>query len=359
MGVPSLNDSTGKSPKPIKLKIKSPTVERFQPMLQALAAKDELNEVIKNRVEKGVQLLDDGIPLFPNDRKKDADVQFILDTYRNVPQEELEQLDKSFAVAGRIVSLRSFGKAAFFHLQDSTGRIQIHIARDELGEAVYNVFKKLDVGDIVWIRGGLFRTKTDELTLKTVELALLTKSMRPLPEKYHGLTNVEIRYRQRYVDLIVTPRAADIFRKRTRLISEMRRFLDAKGFMEVETPILQSIPGGATARPFITHHNTLDMQLYMRIAPELYLKRLLVGGFEKVYEIGRQFRNEGISTQHNPEFTMCEFYWAYATFHELMDLTEELYSHLAETVCGSSKITYQGQEIDLTCGTWQRLTFLV
>ncbi len=352
-----MNDSPGKSPKPIKLKIKSPTAERFQPMLQALAGKDELNEVIKNRVEKGVQLLDEGVPLFPNDRKKDADVADIAAAFETTPAEELEAQDRTFAVAGRIVSLRSFGKAAFFHIQDSTGRIQAYAARDELGEAAYNVFKKFDVGDIVWVRGGLFRTKTDELTLKSAEVALLTKSMRPLPEKYHGLKDVEIRYRQRYVDLIVTPRAAEIFRKRTRIISEMRRFLDERGFMEVETPILQSIPGGATARPFTTHHNTLDMQLYMRIAPELYLKRLLVGGFEKVYEIGRQFRNEGISTQHNPEFTMCEFYWAYATFHDLMDLTEEMYGRLAQSVCGSARVTYQGQEIDLTPGTWRRLTF--
>lgn len=352
-----MNDSTGKSPKPIKLKVKSPTVERFQPMLQALAAKDELNEVIKGRVEKAVLLEDDGVSLFPNDKRKDTDVGRIWETHNETPAEELETLAERFALAGRIVSLRSFGKAAFFHLQDSTGRIQVYAQRDDLGETAYNVFKKLDVGDIVRVRGGLFRTKTGELTLKSEELDLLTKSMRPLPEKYHGLTNVETRYRQRYVDLIVTPRAAEIFRKRTKIVSEMRRFLDSKGFMEVETPILQSIPGGATAKPFVTHHNTLDMRLFMRIAPELYLKRLLVGGFERVYEIGRQFRNEGISTQHNPEFTMCEFYWAYATFRDLMDLTENLFAHLAQEVCGTTRITYQGQEVDLTAGTWQRLTF--
>lgn len=352
-----MNDSTGTSKAPVKLKIKSPTVERFQPMLQALADKDELNEILKNRVEKAVLLADDGVALFPNDRKKADDVADIWTEHGESPVEVREGLSREYLLAGRIVSLRSFGKAAFFHLQDASGRIQVYAQRDDLGAEAYNVFKKLDVGDIVFVRGGLFRTKTDELTVKSAEVTLLSKSMRPLPEKYHGLTNVEIRYRQRYVDLIVTQRAKEIFCARTKVISAMRRFLDAKGFMEVETPILQSIPGGATAKPFITHHNALDMQLYMRIAPELYLKRLLVGGFEKVYEIGRQFRNEGISTQHNPEFTMCEFYWAYATYEDLMNLTEEMFSHLAREVCGGTKVTYQGQEIDLTEGTWRRLSF--
>jgi lysyl-tRNA synthetase class 2 len=245
----------------------------------------------------------------------------------------------------------------FFHLLDRSGKMQCYAAREDLGEEEYAIFKKFDIGDIVGVCGTLFRTKTGELTLSCKSVKLLTKSIRPLPEKYHGLKDVEIRYRQRYVDLIVTPRTREIFRKRTQVVREFRRFMEGHGFMEVETPMMQPIPGGATARPFVTHHNTLDMQLYMRIAPELYLKRLLVGGFEKVFEINRNFRNEGISTQHNPEFTMCEFYWAYATFEDLMDLTEQLFAHIAQAVCGSTVITYQEQEIDLTPGKWTRMGF--
>ena len=226
-----------------------------------------------------------------------------------------------------------------------------------MGEEAYKNFKKFDIGDIVGVHGRLFRTKTDELTLACDEVTLLTKSFRSLPEKHKGLTNVEIRYRQRYVDLITNPKVRDIFRKRSKIIRTFRAFLEERGFVEVETPMLHPVAGGAAARPFITHHNALDMELYMRIAPELYLKRLLVGGFEKVFELNRNFRNEGISIRHNPEFTMCEFYWAYATFYDLMDLTEELFSTIATEVCGSPIITYQGTELDLTPGKWQRLTF--
>ncbi len=327
------------------------------PMLEALQAQNELNQVLKNRVEKACGLLDEGVPLYPNTFSKDTDVSEIWDGYDSLGGEELEALDKKFKVAGRVITHRSFGKVAFFHLQDPTGRIQVYVARDELGADQYKIFKKFDIGDIVGVEGELFRTKTDELTLKADTVTLITKSMRPLPEKYHGLKDVETRYRQRYVDLIVTPRAREIFQKRTLIVRSIRNYLDSKGFMEVETPMMQPIPGGAAAKPFITHHNALDMRLYLRIAPELYLKRLLVGGFERVYEINRNFRNEGISVRHNPEFTMLEFYWAYANFENLMDLTEEMVSTVCREVNGDTVIEYQGERIDLTPGAWKRVPF--
>ena len=346
-----------KKNKKIKLATKSTHVDRFMPMLEALQSKDELNAVIKTRVEKACSLLDEGAPLYPNDFDRDTKVEAIWDQYEEADGETLEGAELSFSIAGRVVSYRSFGKVTFFHLQDRTGKIQVYAARDDLGQDAYKLFKKTDIGDIVGVRGGLFRTKTGELTLKTADFRLLTKSMRPLPDKHHGLKDVEIRYRQRYVDLIATPRTKEIFEMRTQVVRELRNFLDEKGFMEVETPMMQAIPGGATAKPFETHHNALDMKLFMRIAPELYLKRLLVGGFEQVYEINRNFRNEGISTQHNPEFTMLEFYWAYADFEDLMDLTEEMFSRVAERVTGSSVVPYQGDEIDLSVGAWTRLAF--
>ncbi|ADU62410.1 MAG: lysine--tRNA ligase [Pseudodesulfovibrio sp.] len=326
-------------------------------MLLALDSRDELNSVIKTRVEKACQLLDEKVHLYPNDFKRDTDVEALLAAYSEEDGETLEAADHDFALAGRVVSYRSFGKVTFFHLQGRGGRIQVYAARDDLGSEDYQLFKKTDIGDIVGIRGSLFRTKTGELTVKTRGFKLITKSLRPLPEKYHGLKDVETRYRQRYVDLIVTPRTREIFTIRTAVVRELRNFLDEKGFMEVETPMMQAIPGGATAKPFETHHNALDMKLYMRIAPELYLKRLLVGGFDRVYEINRNFRNEGISTQHNPEFTMLEFYWAYANFTDLMDLTEEMFSRVAEKVTGSSVVPYQGEMIDLSVGAWTRLPF--
>ncbi len=337
--------------------MKSDKVERFFPLLEALAKRDELNEVLKNRVAKACQLLDENIQLYPNDFVKADGIGPTASAYGDLDDEALATLEKTFCLAGRIVAYRSFGKVTFFQVQDVTGRMQCFAAREDLGEADYAIFKKFDTGDIVGVTGSLFRTKTGELTLKAATVRLLTKSMRPLPEKYHGLKDVEIRYRQRYVDLIVTPRTAEIFKIRTKIVSEMRRFLDERGFLEVETPMMQAIPGGAAAKPFETHHNALDLKLYMRIAPELYLKRLLVGGFDKVYEIGRNFRNEGVSTQHNPEFTMCEFYWAFARFDDLMDLTEALFSRLARAVCGSSVVSYQGNSIDLTEGTWKRVDF--
>ncbi len=348
---------SGKKKKQIKLATKSEHVQSFMPMLEALQAQNELNQVLKNRVEKACGLLDEGVPLYPNDFSKDTEVSEIWDNYDNLGGEELEALGKKFKLAGRVITHRSFGKVAFFHLQDPTGRIQVYVARDDLGADLYKIFKKFDIGDIVGVEGELFRTKTDELTLKADKVDLITKSMRPLPEKYHGLKDVETRYRQRYVDLIVTPRAREIFQKRTLIVRALRNYLDSKGFMEVETPMMHPIAGGAAARPFITHHNALDMQLYMRIAPELYLKRLLVGGFEKVYEINRNFRNEGISVRHNPEFTMLEFYWAYANFENLMDLTEEMISSVCQAVNGKTVIEYQDETIDLTPGAWHRMAF--
>ena len=319
----------------------------------------EESQILKHRGEKARFLQDAGIPLYPNTFRKNTDIADILDKYGSLTDEQLEEVGADtadFVVAGRIVALRSFGKVTFFHIQDHSGKIQVYAQRDLIGPENYKIFKKYDIGDIVGVKGGLFRTKTGELTLKAEHIELVTKSMRPLPEKYHGLKDVETRYRQRYVDLIVNPRAGEIFIKRTKIVRFIRNFLDARGFMEVETPMMQPIPGGATARPFETHHNALDMKLYLRIAPELYLKRLLVGGFERVYEINRNFRNEGISTQHNPEFTMLEFYMAYADFHMLMELTEELFSRLAQEICGSTRITYQGQEVDLT-PPWNKLSF--
>jgi lysyl-tRNA synthetase class 2 len=350
------NKNKGGKPK-IKLAVKSPYVEKFLPHLESLKARDELNEVLKNRVEKAVTLLDHGVPLYPNGYAKNIAVGDIIGKYGEFGEEELEKLGSGFEIAGRIISLRSFGKAAFFHVRDGNEQIQVFVQRDELGAEEYKLFKKFDIGDFAWVKGGLFRTKTGELTVKAEEIVLLTKSLRPLPEKYHGLKDVETRYRRRYVDLIVTPRTREIFTKRSLIVTAFRRFMEDRGFLEVETPMMQPIPGGATARPFITHHKALDMQLYMRIAPELYLKRLLVGGFEKVFEINRNFRNEGVSTQHNPEFTMCEFYWAYADYRDLMDLTEELFAHVAKEVCGDTRIIYQENEIDLTPGAWRRMSF--
>lgn len=340
-----------------KLSNKSSHADYFKPMLESLANRDELNDVIKNCVKKSCELLDSGVALYPDGFIKENYAGMLRAEYEAYSATELESLDETFACAGRIVSHRSFGKVVFFHIMDRSGRIQCYVSRENMGDESFAIFKKFDIGDIVGVKGRLFRTKKGELTLACSEVTLLAKSFRPLPEKHKGLTNVELRYRQRYLDLIVNSKTRDIFRKRSKIIYEIRAFLEENGFIEVETPILQPLPGGAMARPFITHNNALDLQLYMRIAPELYLKRLLVAGFEKIFELNRCFRNEGVSIQHNPEFTMCEFYWAYATFYELMELTEELFAYLAKKLCGSTLISYQGTELDLTPGTWQRYTF--
>lgn len=276
-------------------------------------------------------------------------------SYDSKTKEELEELKIHSSVAGRIMTVRMFGKAAFVTLKDRSGMIQLYVQKDKLGEEVYSAFKDLDTGDIVFAEGDLFKTKTGELSLSCQLLVLLSKSLRPLPEKYHGIADVEIKYRNRYLDLIMSEETRQTFLKRIRIIEEMRRFFIEREFLEVETPMMHPIAGGATARPFVTHHNTLDMDLFLRIAPELYLKRLVVGGFERVFEINRNFRNEGISIKHNPEFTMLEFYQSYATFEDLMKLTEELFQKIADKVLGKRQLTYQGTEINLD-GAWERVS---
>lgn len=270
--------------------------------------------------------------------------------------DELE--GKDVTIAGRIMAKRIMGKASFCHIQDSTGKIQSYVSINDLGEESYKAFKEDDIGDIVGITGFVFKTKTGEISIHAKELTLLSKSLRPLPEKFHGLKDTDLRYRQRYVDLIVNPEVKDTFIKRTEIIKEIRKILDEKRYVEVETPILNTIAGGATARPFITHHNSLDIDMYLRIATELYLKRLIVGGFDRVYEIGRIFRNEGMDLKHNPEFTSIELYQAYADLEDMMNITEELITKTAMKVLGKTKINYQGQEIDLTPGSWRRITMI-
>lgn len=269
--------------------------------------------------------------------------------------QEADHVSESQRMAGRIVALRIMGKASFARLRDAEGDFQIYVSRDHVGVETYQIFKKLDLGDIIGVKGTPFRTRSGELSIMATEIVLLTKSLRPLPEKWHGLSDVETRYRQRYLDLIVNPHARDIVITRSRIVSYFRNFLTERRFLEVETPMMQAIPGGATAKPFETFHHALGRQLYLRIAPELYLKRLLVGGFDRVFEINRNFRNEGISTQHNPEFTMLEFYQAYATYEDLMDLTEEMLCGLAMNLFGSLKFSYGDGAVDLT-PPWPRMT---
>ena len=269
-----------------------------------------------------------------------------------------EELDQKYvSIAGRIVGKRVMGKASFCHVQDMQGKIQSYVSLNDLGEEKYKEFKTYDIGDIVGITGFVFKTKTEEISVHAKNVVLLCKSLRPLPEKFHGLKDTDLRYRQRYVDLIVNPEVKETFLKRTKIIKEIRNVLDAKGYLEVETPILNTIAGGAAARPFITHHNTLDMDMYLRIANELYLKRLIVGGFDKVYEMGRMFRNEGISIKHNPEFTNIELYSAYEDYNDMMNVAEDIISTVAKNVLGTTKITYQGTEIDLT-PSWKRITMI-
>ena len=304
------------------------------------------NKLIAQRREKLARLREQGIA-FPNDFRRNVVAGELHAEYDDRTADEVESLAVRVRVAGRIMSRRVMGKASFVHVQDMSGRIQLYLQRDALPEGVYEQFKRdWDLGDIVGADGRLFKTKTGELSVQCDDLRLLTKALRPLPEKFHGLTDQESRYRQRYLDLIMNEASRRTFRTRTRVIQFVRSYLDARGFLEVETPMMQVIPGGATARPFITHHNALDMQLFLRIAPELYLKRLVVGGFEKVYEINRNFRNEGLSTRHNPEFTMLEFYEAYADHRDLMDLTEDMLRRLAIEILGTTSVAYQGEVYD-------------
>ncbi|MBK5941554.1 lysine--tRNA ligase [Halochromatium roseum] len=305
------------------------------------------NKLIAQRREKLNAIREQGGTAFPNDFRRNVVAGELHAHYAEMDGAELETRNVRAKVAGRLMSRRVMGKASFAHLQDMSGRIQLFVQRDLIGIDEYAWFKKeLDIGDIVGVSGQLFKTKTGELSIKVEQLRLLTKSLRPLPEKWHGLADTESRYRQRYLDLIMNEATRETFRVRTQLVQAIRDFLNQRSFFEVETPMMQAIPGGAVARPFVTHHNALDMQLFLRIAPELYLKRLVVGGFERVYEINRNFRNEGLSTRHNPEFTMLELYQAYADYHDLMDLTETLLRELAERVLGATEIHYQGETYD-------------
>lgn len=315
---------------------------------------EKTSELIQKRRDKFDQLKTNNFQLFPNDFKVSHTINEIHGIIGKTPQAVKE--DKPiFNLAGRMMAINRFGKAAFIRFRDRSGQLQAYIRKDRIGDEAYHLFKQMDVGDFVGLSGGMFKTKTGEWTLLVSELKLLCKTIRPLPEKFHGLKDPEKRYRQRYLDLMMNADVRDLFVKRSRIIQEVRNFFLERGFLEVETPMMQPIPGGAEAEPFKTHHNALGMDLFLRIAPELYLKRLVVGGFERVFEINRNFRNEGVSTQHNPEFTMLEFYQAYATFSDLMELTEQLVSTVAHAVTGSTVLSYQNNPIQLD-GPWRRIT---
>ncbi|MFO1317005.1 MAG: lysine--tRNA ligase [Burkholderiales bacterium] len=309
------------------------------------APQDE-NQIIAERRAKLAALRAQG-QAYPNDFRRDALAADLHAKYGDVPNEALEPQEVRVAVSGRMLLKRVMGKACFATLQDMSGRIQLYVTLDAVGAETLDAFKHWDLGDIVAAVGTLFRTRTGELSVKATQIRLLAKALRPLPEKFHGMTDLEQRYRQRYVDLITNPASRDTFVKRSQIVQAIREFFVRRGYLEVETPMMHPIPGGAAARPFVTHHNALDMQLFLRIAPELYLKKLVVGGLEKVFEVNRNFRNEGISTRHNPEFTMLEFYEAYRDYHYLMDLTEELIREVAQLVRGTTSIAYQGTPIDL------------
>ncbi|WP_422448572.1 lysine--tRNA ligase [Thermoanaerobacterium sp. DL9XJH110] len=310
----------------------------------------DINEIMRVRLQKLDEIRSMGINPYGQKYNYTHHSQQIKDNF-----EQLEE--QNVNIAGRIMAIRGHGKAAFFDVQDDKGRIQVYIKKDNVDEKTFELFKKLDIGDIVGIEGKVFKTHKGEISVSAENLTLLAKSLRPLPEKWHGLKDVDTRYRQRYVDLIVNPEVKKTFMLRSKIIKTMRDYLDERGFIEVETPVMSPLAGGAAARPFITHHNALDIDLYLRIATELYLKRLIVGGFEKVYEIGKDFRNEGISVKHNPEFTMMELYQAYADYHDMMKLTEDMISHIALNVLGTTRVVYQGEEIDLT-PPWERMTML-
>lgn len=311
-----------------------------------------ISEILKVRQEKLAKLQEEG-------RNPFEIVKYDKDAYAQNIKDNFDSFDgKHVSIAGRLMSKRVMGKASFAHVMDCTGQIQLYASRDGMGEENYAEFKKFDIGDIVGVYGFVFRTQMGEISIHVEKMQLLSKSLLPLPEKFHGLTNVDLRYRQRYVDLIANPEVKNTFILRSKIITAIREFLDNEGFVEVDTPILNTIAGGASARPFITHHNTLDIDMFMRIAPELYLKRLIVGGFEKVYEMGRQFRNEGMDTKHNPEFTTVELYQAYTDYYGMMDITERMFAAIADKVCnGARKINYQGVELDLTT-PWKKMTMI-
>ncbi len=315
---------------------------------------DELNDQLLVRRQKMTSISESGLDPFGGRFERTHLSEEVRSEFDAISKEDLEEQGHEVTIAGRIMTKRGKGKAGFAHLQDFSGQIQIYVRKDAIGEEAYHLFDTADLGDIVGITGTVFRTQVGELSVKAKEFTFLTKALRPMPEKFHGLKDVEQRYRQRYLDLMTSDDSKQTFITRSRIIQSMRRYLDGEGFLEVETPLMHSIAGGASARPFITHHNALDMTLYMRIAIELHLKRLIVGGLEKVYEIGRVFRNEGISTRHNPEFTMLELYEAYADYKDIMALTENVISHVAQDVLGTTKVMYGEDEIDLSPG-WKRL----
>ncbi len=314
----------------------------------------EPRDQFDQRQKKLEQIRALGIDPFPREFRWSDTAAALAGKYAETPAAELQAERREVRVAGRIVSLRLMGKAGFAHLQGSGKRIQVYVKKDIVGDLGFQLFHLLDLGDSIGVRGHLFRTKTNELSIWVEELTFLSKALLPLPEKWHGLADIETRYRQRYLDLIANEKSRQVFVTRARIVQELRRFFDARGYIEVETPMMHPIAGGATARPFITHHNTLDIDLYLRIAPELYLKRLTVGGFDRVYEINRNFRNEGISTQHNPEFTMLEFYEAYSNYRDLMDMNEQLFGALATTIAGSSTVKFGEQQLDFS--KFQRLS---
>jgi lysyl-tRNA synthetase class 2 len=323
---------------------------------QAGNAPPDENRLIAERRAKLAALRGAG-EAYPNDFRKNTTAAELQARFGDTDAEALTAVDETFAVAGRMMAKRVLGKIAFVRLQDRSGCIQLVVQRDSLPEGRFQQFRQWDIGDIIGGRGHIMRTQTGELSVRVSELRLLVKSLRPLPEKYHGLTDTELRYRQRYVDLIMNDRAREVFRTRSRVITYLRAFMEAPGreFLEVETPMLHPIPGGAAARPFVTHHNALDLDMYLRIAPELYLKRLIVGGLGRVYEINRNFRNEGVSTRHNPEFTMLEYYWAYADYEDAMDLTEAMLQGLTRAITGGDTVRYQGRDIGFG-GPYERIS---
>lgn len=303
------------------------------------------NEQIQIRKEKLNNLRKQGVA-YPNDFKRSHLAKCLHASYENLTAEQLDAEKLDVSLAGRVMSRRLMGKASFVHLQDMTGRIQLYLKKESLSEGVYEDFKTWDIGDIIGVQGGLFKTKTGELSVKVNDARLLSKGLRPLPDKFHGIHDQELCYRQRYLDLLMNEKTRDTFKARTKVIQAIREYLNSRFFIEVETPMMHVLPGGAAAKPFTTHHNALDMPMYLRIAPELYLKRLVVGGFEQVFEINRNFRNEGLSTRHNPEFTMLEFYAAYWDYRDLMDLTEDMFKSIANHVLGNTEFVYQGHQID-------------
>jgi lysyl-tRNA synthetase class 2 len=318
-----------------------------------MRAEDSIRDVRLNKTE---QMRDEGKGPYPNTFRPTATAGEILERFGKASGEDLEGVEERFALAGRMMSVRDFGKSCFVHVQDETGRLQMYLRKNVVGEESYDQFKRwADIGDLVGAEGRLFLTRTGELTLQVERYEILAKALRPLPEKFHGLRDIELRYRKRYQDLIVNPSVRAAFRMRAEIVRRVRAFFDQRGFLEVETPMMHPIAGGAAARPFETFHNALEQPLFLRIAPELYLKRLLVGGFTKVYELNKNFRNEGLSTRHNPEFTMLEFYEAYARYEDFMSLTEELICGLLDELVGSRTITYQGADLDFT-PPWRRLT---